>query len=259
MLRYKCPKCGKYWEDANPPIFPDMPSGERAEKVCKDCIMRKKIDISEIKEISTPVEKSLESSRETTMKAETPVMEPLENDIARAINICDNILTNVKDETLRERIHKLSQNLMVAFSFIISDKVKLYEELRLIVSELDSFSRIIDKKVATELRERYRLWFELAKGPVKLGESDLNPDSGNIDLLIRFLKHDVAELYVVPKGWVIDRPLWFKDYYVVEESDFMKLKYGLEEIRDLIKNVPETLRSSLNKIIEDMEREMEKD
>jgi len=45
-----------------------------------------------------------------------------------------------------------------------------------------------------------------------------------MDLLIKLLKNGMTELYLVPKGWIIEKPLWFKDYCHVEREDLMKLK-----------------------------------
>ena len=251
MRRYKCPICGRYWEDANPPLPPDSPPEEKAIKPCKDCAIAIKDGKRKIVKEPMGMTPSI-SIKEKSEKIETLVEESPESYIAKAVERCDNILANIRDEALRQRVHGLSRRLMIAYSFLVAHRVELYEKIADIISGIEAIKDLMGVEEANNLYEKYRLLLRLVEGPIKLKENDLDFENDNLDLLIKLLRDDVAELYLVPKGWIIDKPLWFRDYHHTEKEDLTKLKYDLHEVSKYIENIPGALKKSLNEIINEL-------
>jgi len=141
---------------------------------------------------------------------------------------------------------------MIAYSFLVAHRVELYEKIADIISGIEAIKDLMGVEKANNLYEKYRLLLRLVEGPIKLKENDLDFENDNLDLLIKLLRDDVAELYLVPKGWIIDKSLWFSDYHHTKKEDLTKLKYDLHEVSKYIENIPGALKKSLNEIINEL-------
>ena len=258
MILYRCPRCGRYWEDAGPPLFHDRPPSERAEKICPECaskISREAETYISPAPFQGRLGTELRIRQEFTIKDKEHVKEC----IAQAIDRCDNMLANTMDTNLRDRIHEISQKLMVAYSFITSDNVKLYSRLRRTTLQLESLRKSLRDERINKVYEKYSLVLNLIDGPIKLGEEILDTEDNSINLIRRLLRENIAELYLVPKGWIIDRPLWFKEYYQVTKNDYRKLRYNLGKLEEYLREFPEAMKKSLNCLLAELKRATQQD
>jgi len=243
MIQYKCPKCGRFWEDANPPRYPDMPPEERAEKICPTCA------VMESRYRERPITVSREErllEKPIVRLGETQSRRP-EEYIAESIEILSAALNYVKNNDVRERIHEISRYLAVAYSFIISDNVEIYEGLWKIASG----RKIILSKLGEEvlLSDEHRILCKVSEGPIKL-EKPLTDRLA--DFLKKLLEKNIIEIYVIPRGWVMDKYLWFKDYRMSEEEDLTRARNAIEKVEENIKHIPQVFVETLKEKIKEL-------
>jgi len=220
-----------------------MPPGERAEKVCPNCAVIE----SRYRERPIIISKDERILERPVMEMRGAQSKRPEECIAELFEILSDALNYVKNRDLRERIHEISRHLAVAFSFVISDNVKIYEGLWKITSGRE----IILSKLGEDVlvNDIHKILCKVSEGPIKLEK----PVMGKFaDFLEKLLEKNVVEIYVVPKGWFVDKHLWFKDHQTIEREDLMRVRNAIERVEENIKHIPqifiETLKDKIDKL-----------